>query len=98
MATNPLELEFAGRLRAAISQAQALGYRPTRFEQMLGELGALRLAKALVKSAEIHDGMKEMAKLGRKDLIMESIMLEPKFSSLFSASELQAADWRLRQV
>jgi hypothetical protein len=96
--TSPLESEFSERLRDAIRQSHDLGYHPTRFEQMLSEQGALALARKLIKSGELQDGLKAMAKLGRKDLTMESIMLEPKFKPLFSAGELQAATWRLSQA
>jgi len=95
---NQLEAEFSERLHDSIRQAQNLGYNPTRFEQMLAALGALNMAKKLVISGDLQDGLKTMAKLGRKDLTLESIMLEPKFNSLFSAAELQAATWRLSQV
>lgn len=93
-----LESEFSMRLRDSISQSHDLGYHPTRFEQMLNEQGALGLARKLIKSGEIQDGFKVVVKLGRKDLTMESIMLESKFQSLFSAGELEAAAWRLSQA
>lgn len=98
MNTNKLESEFSARLRDSIRQSHDLGYHPTRFEQMLDEQGALGLARKLIKSGEIQDGFKAVVKLGRKDLTMESIMLEPNFQSLFSAGELEAATWRLSQV
>ena len=93
-----LESEFSERLRDAVRQSHDLGYHPTRFEQMLNEQGALALARKLIKSGELQDGLKAMTKLGRKDLVLESIMLEPKFKALFSAGELQAASWRLSQT
>jgi hypothetical protein len=98
MNTNQLESEFSSRLRDSIRQSHDLGYHPTRFEQMLDEQGALGLARKLIKSGEIQDGFKAVIKLGRRDLTMESIMLEPKFQSLFSAGELEAATWRLSQT
>ena len=98
MSTNKLESEFSARLRDAIRKSHDLGYHPTRFEQMLDEQGALGLARKLIKSGEIQDGFKAVVKLGRKDLTMESIMLEPKFKSLFSPGELDAATWRLSQA
>lgn len=98
MGTKQLEAEFADRLHDAIRQAQGLGYNPSRFEQMLAELGALRLAKKLITAPDIQDGLKAMTKLGRKDLTLESIMLEAKFKSLFSVDELAAAQWRLSQT
>lgn len=98
MATNPLEHEFSERLQDAIRQSHDLGYHPTRFEQMLSEYGALGLARKLIKSGEPQVGLTAMVKLGRQDLTIESIMLEPKFKSLFSASELEAASWQLSQT
>ena len=93
-----LEREFAERLRDAIRQAIDLGYHPTRFEQMLETQGAVGLARKLVTSGDLQDGLKAMAKLGRRDLTMESIMLEDKFKSLFSKAELEAAKWRLGSI
>lgn len=98
MNNSPMEAEFSERLRDAIRQSHDLGYHPTRFEKMLNEQGALGLARKLVKSGELQDGLKDLAKLGRKDLSMESIMLEPQFKPLFSIAELQAAKWRLAQL
>jgi len=96
--TRQLESEFTARLQDAIGQSRALGYPPNRFEQMLAEHGAYALARKLVKSGELQDGLKAMAKLNRMDLTMESIMLEAKFRPLFTSQELSAAKWRLDQV
>lgn len=85
----------SGRL---IRQSHALGYHPTRFEKMLSDLGARRLVKKLVISEDLQDGLKEMSKSGHKELPLEAIMLEARFKSPFTTAELQAADWRLRQV
>jgi hypothetical protein len=98
MNTNNLESEFSARLRDSIRQSHDLGYHPTRFEQMLDDQGALGLVRKLIKSGEIQDGFKAVVKLGRKDLTMESIMLEPQFKSLIAAGELEAATWRLSQT
>jgi hypothetical protein len=98
MNNKQLEAEFTARLQDAIRQSHELGYHPTRFEQMLAEYGAINLSKKLIKSGELQDGLKAMAKLGRKDLALESIMLEPKFKPLFSAAEIEVATWRLKQV
>lgn len=91
--------EFASRLRAAIDLCRELGYSPSRFEQMLNSSPtAVSLAKKLVVSSELQDGLKRIHKLGRLDLAMESIMLEEKFKPLFSDQVLQAARWRLDTV
>ena len=98
MNARTLESEFSARVQEALAEARDLHYYPTRFEQMLAELGAVKLAKKFVISGELQDGLKKMAKLGRKDLALEAIVLEPKFASLFTKDERQAAEWRLSQV
>lgn len=98
MMTAALESEFAARLQDGIRQAYDLGYPPTRIENMLKESSASTVAKRLVASGDMHTGFKEMAKLGRKDLTVESIMLEEKFQPLFEKRELEAAKFRLSQV
>lgn len=98
MAAGTLESEFATRVQEALAEARELHYYPNRFEQMLAELGAVRLAKKLIISGELQDGLKKMAKLGRKDLTLEALVLEPKFAALFTKDERQAAEWRLAQV
>ena len=91
--------EFSDRLREAIVLCRELGYSPSRFEQMLNSSpSAASLAKKLVVSSELQDGLKRIAKLGRLELSMESIMLEEKFKPLFPDQVLEAAKWRLDSV
>lgn len=75
MNASTLEREFSERLHDAIRISHDLGYHPNRFEQKLNEHGALSVSRKLIKSGELQDGLKVLAKLGRKDLSMESIML-----------------------
>lgn len=89
---------FTERLRDAMRQSHALDYHPYRFEQMLSAEGGLALAHRLVKSGELQDGLNAMIKLGRRDLAMESIMLEEEFATLFTPAERAAARWRLEQA
>lgn len=93
-----LAQEFAARLHAAILECHRLKYHPTRFEQMLQSSDAVTLAKKLVASGELQDGLKKLKGMGRLDLSMEEIMLEPKFAPLFAKQELDAARWRLSQL
>lgn len=91
--------EFADRLREAIDQCRAIGYNPSRFEQMLNSTtSAVSLARKLVVSSELQDGLKRIAKLGKLELSMESIMLEEQFKPLFSDQLREAAKWRLDTV
>lgn len=91
MSTRMLESEFAARVQEALAEARDLQYYPARFAPMLAELGAVKLAKKFMASGELQGGLKTMAKLGRKDLSLEAIVLEPRFAPLFSKQELDAA-------
>ena len=93
-----LQSEFNQRLRAALRECHELGYHPTRFEQMLESKDGVQVAKQLVKSGELQDGLKKLKQMSRLDLAMEHLMLEPSFSPLFTQQELAAADWRLKQL
>jgi len=93
-----LEEQFDAELRASIDVCHELGYHPTRFTQMLDSLGARATAAKLVVNGDMQTGFKELVGRGRPELTMESIMLQPKFASLFTASELAAARWRLEQA
>lgn len=55
-----IEKQFSAALRAATEEAKHLGYHPTRFETMLNDMGALKLAKKLVLSGDLQDGLKKM--------------------------------------
>lgn len=93
-----IENQFSAALRTAIEEAKQLGYHPTRFETMLNDMGAVPLAKKLVISGDLQDGLKKMKQLGRLDLTLEHIMQNEPFHPLFSKAELAAADWRLQQA
>ena len=90
--------EFEERLRDSIYESIKLGYNPTRFTEMLNSLDGVALAKKLVASGEIQDGMQKIVDLGYPELAMEAIMLESQFSPLFTDGDLQAAKWRLDQA
>lgn len=92
------ESEFEERLYDSIRASIRLGYNPTRFTEMLSTRGGVATAKRLVASGEIQDGIRRIVELGHPELSMESIMLEPQFSELFTEGELEAARWRLEQL
>ncbi len=93
-----LEGDFEQRLRDSIRDSIALGYNPTRFTDMLTTWGGVGVARRLVASGEIQDGIKKIVAMGHPELSMESIMLEPQFAALFTEGELAAARWRLDQL
>jgi hypothetical protein len=90
--------QFTASLRSACSKSRSLGYYPHDFEQMLDRWGGVQTAKRLVTSGDLQTGLKRLHAMGRLDLSMEKIMLDADFRSLFTEQELEAADWRLKQL
>jgi hypothetical protein len=89
---------FEARLRESVRLSIELGYTPTIFMGMLERHGGVQTAKRLIAAGEIQSGIKRMAELGRLDITMERIMLDPEFAPLFTQGELAAAQWRLEQL
>ena len=87
--------EFSGRLRSAMDECASLGYPPSRIRQMFDASHPVEVAKRLVVSGYFQDGFRAVIGMGRPDLTVESIMLEERFSTLFTVQELKAARWRL---
>lgn len=90
--------QFAARLWNSIEKTRELGYNPQRFANLLETTDAVHLAHQYVATSELHDGFVQVIGLGHPELTMESIMLEPQFSALFSAPVRAAAQWRLSQA
>ncbi|MHB1174067.1 MAG: hypothetical protein ACYCZJ_02945 [Sulfuriferula sp.] len=96
---SQLENDFEARIRAALLECHRLGYHPSDFEGMLANASAAHVTEKLVTSGVLQAGFKRLAKMGRLDLSVEFIMLEPQFESLFSNKQLrEAAQWRLNEV
>lgn len=86
---------FSARVWTAIEECRSLGYNPSDFVGMLERSNAVSLAERLVTSGDIQSGLKRLVGLGRPELSIEAIMLEPEFNSLFKQQVLAAAQWRL---
>lgn len=96
---SPLEQSFEARVRAAVQECHRIGYHPSDFEAMLANASAARVAERLVTSGDLQTGLRRLAKMGRLELSVESIMLEPEFQDLFKSADIRAAaQWRLDQV
>jgi hypothetical protein len=85
-------------LRESVEHSIELAYTLTVFIGMLERYGGVQTTKRLIADGEIQYGLKRMAELGRLDITMEQIMLEPEFAPLFTGGEIAAARWRLDQL
>ncbi len=90
-----LERHFDAAMEGIYHEAARLGYRPTRFLEMVREHGGVGTAHRLLATDKIHDGLAELFLLGRLDLTVEHHVLLPEFASLFTEEERRTARTRL---
>lgn len=93
------ELALGRRFDAAMLEiyhgAARLGYRPTRFLEMVQVYGGVETAHRLLATDKTQDGLGELFLLGRLDLAVEHHVLLPEYEALFSDAERQTARARL---
>lgn len=93
---TPLEIEFHKDMVDIYRKAkEECGYNATRFLQMVSNEGGLKTARKLLATAEPSDGFTELWRNHRLDLTMESLVLKPKYRSLFTDQEIEIARKRL---
>ena len=98
MNDQKLEDEFHRAMQDVYEQAAKLGYRATRFLQLLRRRGGLAAAKQLLGRPGISPGLTRLWELQSLDISMEATVLQPRFRSLFSHEELQTACQRLKDL
>jgi len=89
-----LERRFDAAMRNIYDEASRLGYRPTRFLEMVSEHGGVSTVHRRLAADRIHDGLAEVFLLGRTDLTVEHHVLWPEFAPLLTDVERQAATVR----
>lgn len=73
-------------------------YWPHRFLRSVREKGGLPFAKKLVAAGTVSSGFEKIASVHRADLSVEAVVLDPRFSHLFSDDELATARMRLEAL
>jgi hypothetical protein len=86
---------FERRVRADVQAVVAAGYRPTVFQRMLADHGAVDTARRLLASAELSDGFRYLWEHGLLRLSIENAVLDPAFAGLFGEEERDVARRRL---
>lgn len=90
--------EFEVAMRGIYVRARReAGYNATYFFRMLETLGGVTTARKLLGSAHISDGFTSLWEASRLDLTVEALVLQKRFSSLFTDEELDVARRRLRE-
>ena len=91
-----LELEFhKDMIRIYENVKRETKYDATRFKQLVGNHGGLIAAKKLIASDSISTGFEVLWEFGRLDLSMESLVVKPKYASLFTDEEIEICRGRL---
>ena len=90
------EMQFYRAMLGIYERAkEKCGYNATRFLGMIAEKGGLRTAKILLATGKPSDGYIALWESDRLDLTVESLVLGPEFTSLFTEEEKQVARDRL---
>ena len=74
------------------------GYNAARFIQMVETLGGLAAARRLLSTDEAQAGFTELWQLGRLDITVECLVLQPRWRTPFSEQELARARHRLKSL
>ena len=90
-----LERRFDAAMRDIYNSAALLGYRPTRFLEMVHQHGGVATAHQLLAADKIQAGLAELFLLGRLDLTVEHHVLLPEYEPLFNDDERRTARTRL---
>lgn len=80
-----------------VSALRECGYNATRFLQMVGNHGGLQAAKILLHTPGFQYGFTELWQCGCLRLTMEALVIQPRFSVLFTEEEIQIAKNRLQK-
>ncbi len=91
-----------GRFHAAMldigEQCKVYKYVPHYFLRMVHQNGGLATAKTLLHDAGISYGFEKLWELGRLDLTVEALVLQPQWNSLFGNDDRAAAAKKLEQL
>ena len=71
--------------------------RAAYFLQMVGSQGGVETARKLLQSDDVERGSAALWECGRPDLMFEYLILQPKYSELFTDEEKKMARQRLKE-
>ena len=92
------EERFAKAWAARWENLRALGIPTARTEQAAQTQGALEAARRCLSGRRCSDGFQALARLGRLELSLEALALEPTWGSLFTDEQANEAIGRLLEA
>ena len=82
---NTLEKQFTELLIKNCEEAQkACAYRGIRFIQTIQKFGGVKTAKEIIRKGRLSDEFEVLEKAGLIKLTMEALVVDRRFSELFS--------------
>ena len=99
---HDLEREFSAKMEGLYGEAAVLGYRPTRYLQMVRRRGGLGAAKYLLhrypNPEDLSPGLLRLAELGHPEISVEALIVSEPWRSLFTDEEVAIAQQRLARL
>ena len=86
------DTSFTNFLMQKASEAEAIGYRPTQFKNMLGAQGGSATVRKLLVKGKPSQGFTRLWQLGRLDLTVEALIVETKWRLLINPILVQQAE------
>jgi hypothetical protein len=71
------------------------GYHPSRFIQVVNDMGAVAAAHRFAMDPEVHEGLWKLVELGAAHESVEYMVLDPRFRALFEDEVRRAARTKL---
>ncbi len=94
-----LKQEFHRDIQKSIKQTiEQANYRPTRFIQLIGDIGSYETAIRLLNEKAVSEGFIKLWEKGKLNLSVESIILndnDGKYRELFDESLIKECEARL---
>lgn len=92
----PSEQHLHAELRLGTDRLKReIGYNPTYFNRMIGDLGPVAACRQLVRSEGVSDGFTKLWENGKLDMSVEALALLPWYGDLFDDDDRDHARRRL---
>ena len=95
MTRSTAEVEFHKAVMQGSASLKADGYNPSRFLEMVADLGAPQAARQLLQTSNPSDGFTTLWEMHRLDMSVEAMALLPWYEALFTVAERENARRRL---
>ena len=93
-----LKKQFHHAMISVYENAKDHDYFATYFKRMIDEYGGVQAAKRLLAKQEIQEGLMKLWGMKLLNQSMEALVIQERFKSLFTDSEIAEARRRLEEL